>query len=60
MPRSHREQADGETVRPGAWISQQRVKAGKLSLQKARSCPPWTCAGRGRTATGTLRGRAGG
>ncbi|MFG2175918.1 hypothetical protein ACGFMO_31895 [Streptomyces niveus] len=42
MPRSHREQADGETVRPGAWISQQRVKARKLSLQQARSCPPWT------------------
>ncbi|MEU0662419.1 hypothetical protein [Streptomyces lavendulocolor] len=46
MPRNYREQADGETVRLGAWISQQRVKAGELSLQKARSCPPWTCAGR--------------
>ncbi|WP_432075773.1 helicase associated domain-containing protein [Streptomyces wuyuanensis] len=34
VPRSHREQADGETVRPGTWISQQRVMAGKLSLQR--------------------------
>ncbi|MCI4084276.1 hypothetical protein MRQ86_28990 [Streptomyces sp. MMS21 TC-5] len=54
------EQPAGETVRPGAWISQQRVKAGKLSLQQARSCPPWTCAGRRRPAAGTLRGRTGG
>ncbi|MFJ9823260.1 hypothetical protein ACIRSU_02665 [Streptomyces sp. NPDC101160] len=34
MPRSHREQADGETVRPGAWISPQQVKTGKLPPQR--------------------------
>ncbi|MFI7359569.1 Helicase associated domain protein [Streptomyces avidinii] len=34
VPRSHTEEVDGEAVRLGAWISQQRVKAGKLSLQR--------------------------
>ncbi|KPI30558.1 helicase-associated protein [Actinobacteria bacterium OV450] len=34
VPRSHVEQVDGEAVRLGAWISQQRVKAGKLSVQR--------------------------
>ncbi|MFI8769476.1 Helicase associated domain protein [Streptomyces sp. NPDC053792] len=34
VPRSHTEEVDGEPVRLGAWISQQRVKAGKLSVQR--------------------------
>ncbi|MEW1699307.1 MULTISPECIES: helicase associated domain-containing protein [unclassified Streptomyces] len=34
VPRSHTEEVDGEAVRLGAWISQQRVKAGKLSAQR--------------------------
>ncbi|MFE6713960.1 Helicase associated domain protein [Streptomyces sp. NPDC057695] len=34
VPRNHTEQVDGEEVRLGAWISQQRVKAGKLSVQR--------------------------
>ncbi|GAA1553007.1 DEAD/DEAH box helicase [Streptomyces globosus] len=34
VPRSHTEEVDGEAVRLGAWISQQRVKAGKLSVQR--------------------------
>ncbi|MFG2298482.1 Helicase associated domain protein [Streptomyces sp. NPDC048603] len=34
VPRSHTEEVDGETVRLGAWISQQRAKAGKLSVQR--------------------------
>ncbi|MCY0946319.1 DEAD/DEAH box helicase [Streptomyces antarcticus] len=34
VPRSHSEQVDGEAVRLGAWISQQRVKADKLSAQR--------------------------
>ncbi|MDH6544072.1 DEAD/DEAH box helicase [Streptomyces sp. SPB4] len=34
VPRSHTEEVDGEAVRLGAWISQQRAKAGKLSVQR--------------------------
>ncbi|MFD3728770.1 helicase associated domain-containing protein [Streptomyces sp. NPDC058671] len=34
VPRSHTEEVDGAVVRLGAWISQQRVKAGKLSVQR--------------------------
>ncbi|KOV18898.1 hypothetical protein ADK90_19430 [Streptomyces sp. XY413] len=34
VPRSHTEEVDGEAVRLGAWISQQRVKAGKLLVQR--------------------------
>ncbi|MEU2454779.1 Helicase associated domain protein [Streptomyces sp. NPDC012765] len=34
VPRGHSEEVDGEAVRLGAWISQQRVKAGKLSIQR--------------------------
>ncbi|MER8236108.1 helicase associated domain-containing protein [Streptomyces sp. NPDC094049] len=34
VPRSHTEEAEGEAVRLGAWISQQRVKAGKLSARR--------------------------
>ncbi|MFD3539597.1 Helicase associated domain protein [Streptomyces sp. NPDC058662] len=34
VARSHTEEVDGESVRLGAWISQQRVKAGKLSVQR--------------------------
>ncbi len=34
VPRSHSEEVDGEAVRLGAWISQQRAKAGKLSVQR--------------------------
>ncbi|MEU2391903.1 Helicase associated domain protein [Streptomyces sp. NPDC007369] len=36
VPRSHSEPVDGEAVRLGAWISQQRVKAGKLSVQRVK------------------------
>ncbi|MEY2233530.1 helicase associated domain-containing protein [Streptomyces sp. BF23-19] len=31
VPRSHTEDVDGEPVRLGAWISQQRTKAPKLT-----------------------------
>ncbi|WP_329449119.1 Helicase associated domain protein (plasmid) [Streptomyces sp. NBC_01426] len=34
VPRSHTEEVDGEAVRLGAWISQQRARAGKLSAQR--------------------------
>ncbi|MFE5711983.1 Helicase associated domain protein [Streptomyces sp. NPDC056501] len=34
VPRSHTEVVEGEAVRLGAWISQQRVKSGKLSVQR--------------------------
>ncbi|MEU5108218.1 Helicase associated domain protein [Streptomyces sp. NPDC021354] len=34
VPRSHAEQVDGETVRLGAWVSQQRVKATTLSPER--------------------------
>ncbi|WP_257153889.1 helicase associated domain-containing protein [Streptomyces lunaelactis] len=34
VPRSHTENIDGETVRLGAWVSQQRVKAAKLSPER--------------------------
>ncbi|AJF70515.1 helicase (plasmid) [Streptomyces vietnamensis] len=34
VPRSHTEQVDDQAVRLGAWVSQQRVKAGKLPAQR--------------------------
>ncbi|MFJ6354882.1 Helicase associated domain protein [Streptomyces sp. NPDC092046] len=34
VPRNHTEDVNGEPVRLGAWISQQRVKAGKLTVQR--------------------------
>ncbi|MFE4206062.1 DEAD/DEAH box helicase family protein [Streptomyces goshikiensis] len=34
VPRSHTEEVDGEAERLGAWISQQRVRAGKHSVQR--------------------------
>ncbi|MFB8443621.1 Helicase associated domain protein [Streptomyces niveus] len=34
VPRSHTEEYEGQTVRLGTWISQQRAKAPKLSLER--------------------------
>ncbi|MEU9061737.1 Helicase associated domain protein [Streptomyces sp. NPDC048430] len=36
VPRSHTEQIGDQTVRLGAWVSQQRVKAAKLPPQRAK------------------------
>ena len=36
VPRSHTEHINGEAVRLGAWISQQRVKAAKLTSEQTK------------------------
>ncbi|MEJ8631972.1 helicase associated domain-containing protein [Streptomyces sp. MS2.AVA.5] len=36
VPRSHTERINGEVVRLGAWVSQQRVKASKLTPQRVQ------------------------
>ncbi|MEV6133153.1 Helicase associated domain protein [Streptomyces violaceusniger] len=37
VPRSHTEHVDGETVRLGAWVSQQRAKAAKLPPERVEA-----------------------
>ncbi|CAM5670939.1 DEAD/DEAH box helicase [Streptomyces mordarskii] len=37
VPRSHTEHVDGETVRLGAWVSQQRAKAAKLPAERVEA-----------------------